>query len=168
MFSIFCLAIHIFSHRSCRYKGLLTCRELLITKCWIKIKIKKNEDVSEKKVVGSPFTPGSVHPAVNATMHSHSCESQPWLCRLWPLLEWWPRKGVKGCRYKGYTRDPSPTVWSMRVILTEMGREMNWMIKRTGREWMVLLLGLGGDMSEWMIDAVKKFLEKMWFARFTN
>ena len=30
----------------------------------------------------------------------------------------------------------------MRVILTEMGRQMNEVFKRTGREWMVLLLGL--------------------------
>ena len=49
----------------------------------------------------------------------------------------------------------------MRVILTEMGREM---IERTGKEWMVLLLGLCGETSERMIDTVKEFLEKMWYA----
>ena len=33
---------------------------------------------------------------------------------------------------------------------------------------MVLLLGLCGEMSERMIDAVKEFLEKMWYARSRN
>ena len=46
----------------------------------------------------------------------------------------------------------------MRVIVTEMGREMNEVIERTGREWMVLLLGLCGVTSERMLDAVKEFL----------
>ena len=32
----------------------------------------------------------------------------------------------------------------MHVILTEMGCEMNVMVERTGREWLVLLLGLCG------------------------
>ena len=36
----------------------------------------------------------------------------------------------------------------MRVILTEMGREMNEVIERTGREWMVLLLGVCGDWGD--------------------
>ena len=42
------------------------------------------------------------------------------------------------------------------------------MIERTGREGMVLLLGLCREMSERMIDAVKEFLEKMWYARSRN
>ena len=42
----------------------------------------------------------------------------------------------------------------MRVILTEMGREMNEVIERTGMEWMVLL-GLCGETSERMNDEVK-------------
>ena len=56
----------------------------------------------------------------------------------------------------------------MRVILIEMGHEMNEAIEITGRKWMVLLLGLCGETSERMIDAVKEFLEKMWYARSRN
>ena len=57
----------------------------------------------------------------------------------------------------------------MRVILTEMGCEMNEVIERTGREWIVLLQGMCGETSERMIDAVKEFLEKkMWHARSRN
>ena len=33
----------------------------------------------------------------------------------------------------------------MQVILTEMKLEINEMVERTGREWMVLLLGLCGE-----------------------
>ena len=40
----------------------------------------------------------------------------------------------------------------IRVILTEMGREMNEVIERTGREWMVLLVGLYWETSTRMID----------------
>ena len=53
----------------------------------------------------------------------------------------------------------------MRVVLSEMGCEMNVLVERTGREWMVLLLGLCGDTTARMIDAVKMFLEKMWNVR---
>ncbi len=42
---------------------------------------------------------------------------------------------------------------------------MNEVVERTGREWMVLLLGLGGETNDRMIAAVKVFLEKMWCAR---
>ena len=42
------------------------------------------------------------------------------------------------------------------------------MIERTGREWMVLLLVLCGETSTRMIDALKEFLENMWYARFRN
>ena len=56
----------------------------------------------------------------------------------------------------------------MRVILTEMGREMNKVIERIGREWMVLLVGLCGETSTRLIDAVKEFLEKMWYVRSRN
>ena len=45
---------------------------------------------------------------------------------------------------------------------------MNEVIERTGREWMMLLLELCGETSERMIDAVKEFLEKMWYARSMN
>ena len=44
----------------------------------------------------------------------------------------------------------------MRVILTKMGREMNEVIERTGKEWMVLLLGMYGEASVLMIDSVKE------------
>ena len=40
----------------------------------------------------------------------------------------------------------------MCVILTEMGREMNEVIERTGREWMVVLVGLCGEVSTRIID----------------
>lgn len=50
----------------------------------------------------------------------------------------------------------------MRVVLTEMGCEMNALIERTGREWMVLLLGLCGDTTVHMIDAMKMSVKKMW------
>ena len=36
---------------------------------------------------------------------------------------------------------------------------------KTGREWMVLLLGLCRETNEKMIETVKEFLEKMWRAR---
>ena len=42
----------------------------------------------------------------------------------------------------------------MHLILTEMGREMNEVTERTGREWMVFLLGMCGEGNERMIDAV--------------
>ena len=35
----------------------------------------------------------------------------------------------------------------MHVILIEMGRETNEVIKRTGREWILLLVGLCGETS---------------------
>ena len=52
----------------------------------------------------------------------------------------------------------------MHVVLTEMGREINEGIERTGREWMVLLVELCGEERVWMIE----LLEKMWFARSRN
>ena len=33
---------------------------------------------------------------------------------------------------------------------------------------MVVVVGLCGEMSEWMIDVVKEVLEKMWYARVRN
>ena len=54
-----------------------------------------------------------------------------------------------------------------RVILTEMGRKMNEVIERTGKEWMVVL-GLDGETSAQMIDTVKDFFEKMWYVRSRN
>ena len=53
----------------------------------------------------------------------------------------------------------------MQVVLDEMGYEVNVRVERTGREWMVLLLGLCDESTERMITAVKEFLEKMWCAR---
>ena len=53
----------------------------------------------------------------------------------------------------------------MRVVLTEMGCEMNEVMEKTGKEWMVLLLGLCDETNEYMIEAVKEFLERMWHAR---
>ena len=40
----------------------------------------------------------------------------------------------------------------MRVILTEMGREMNEVIERTRREQMMLVVGLCGETITRMID----------------
>ena len=56
------------------------------------------------------------------------------------------------------------------MIVTEMGRELNevTVIERAGKEWVVLLLGSYGEMSTRMIDAVKEFLEKMWYSRSRN
>ncbi len=45
----------------------------------------------------------------------------------------------------------------MRVILTELGCEMNEVVERTGREWLVLLLRLCGEVTERVPDAVKVF-----------
>ena len=53
----------------------------------------------------------------------------------------------------------------MRVVLTEMGCEMNEVVEKSGREWMVLLLGLCQETNERMIEAVKEFLERMWSTR---
>ena len=53
----------------------------------------------------------------------------------------------------------------MRVVLSEMGCRVNELVERTGREWMVLLLGLCGDTTARIMDAVKVFLEKMWTVR---
>ncbi|MPC70299.1 hypothetical protein E2C01_064543 [Portunus trituberculatus] len=50
----------------------------------------------------------------------------------------------------------------MQVVLSELG---NARVEMTGREWMVLLLGLCGDTNDRMIEAVKEFLERMWRAR---
>ena len=53
----------------------------------------------------------------------------------------------------------------MQVILTELGHRLDERVEKTGREWMVLLLGLCRETNERMIEAVKEFLEKMWRVR---
>ena len=53
----------------------------------------------------------------------------------------------------------------MRVILLELGCNENELVEKTGREWMVLLLGLCGETTENMIGAVKEYLERMWCIR---
>ena len=53
----------------------------------------------------------------------------------------------------------------MQVILTELGHSWDERVEKTGREWMVLLLGLCRETNERMIEAVKEFLEKMWRVR---
>ena len=53
----------------------------------------------------------------------------------------------------------------MQVVLRELGHDR---VEMTGREWMVLLLGLCGETNERMIEAVKEFLERMWRARSRN
>ena len=56
----------------------------------------------------------------------------------------------------------------MGGILTEMGHKMNEVIERTGREWIVLLLGLCGETSTSMIDAVKEFPKLITLKRHHN
>ncbi|MPC40919.1 hypothetical protein E2C01_034493 [Portunus trituberculatus] len=54
-----------------------------------------------------------------------------------------------------YARDRNEM---MQVVLKELG---NSRVEKIRKEWMVVLLGLCGEMSERMIEAVKGFLEKM-------
>ena len=56
----------------------------------------------------------------------------------------------------------------MQVVLTELGHNGNERVEKTGREWMVVLLGLCRETNERMIEAVKEFLERMWRARCRN
>ena len=44
----------------------------------------------------------------------------------------------------------------MRVVLTEVGCEINEVVEKTGKEWMVLLLGLCDEANERMIEAVER------------
>ena len=46
------------------------------------------------------------------------------------------------------------------VVLTEMGCQINEVVERTDKEWMVLL-GLDGDTTECMIEAFKMFLDSV-------
>ena len=59
--------------------------------------------------------------------------------------------------------------WEMfKVVKNEMlllASEVNGMVVRTEREWMLLLLGLSGEETDCMMEAVKVFLERMWYAR---
>ncbi|XP_063861501.1 uncharacterized protein LOC135101456 [Scylla paramamosain] len=64
-----------------------------------------------------------------------------------------------------YARDRNEM---MQVILTELGHDRNERVEKTGKEWMVLLLGLCREANERMIEAVKEFLERMWRARCMN
>ena len=54
------------------------------------------------------------------------------------------------------------------MILSELGHNRNERVEKTGREWMVLLLGLCRETSERMMEAVKEYLERMWRARCRN
>ena len=54
----------------------------------------------------------------------------------------------------------------MRMFFNELGREINVVGGRTVCEWMVVVLGLNSVANGPMIDAVKKFLKKMWHIRF--
>ena len=53
----------------------------------------------------------------------------------------------------------------MRVVLSEMGGDVDGRTGGTEREWMVRLLGLSDEASVRMIEAVKSFLEKLWHIR---
>ncbi|MPC34665.1 hypothetical protein E2C01_028062 [Portunus trituberculatus] len=61
-----------------------------------------------------------------------------------------------------YARDRNEV---MQMVLREFE---NIRVKMTGREWMVLLLGLCGNTNDRTIEAVKEFLERMWRARCVN
>ena len=43
------------------------------------------------------------------------------------------------------------------MILTELGHNWNERVEKTGREWMVMLLGLCRETNERMIEDVKGF-----------
>ncbi|MPC31566.1 hypothetical protein E2C01_024860 [Portunus trituberculatus] len=53
----------------------------------------------------------------------------------------------------------------MQLILSELGHNRDERVEKTGREWMVLLLGLCKGTSERIIEDVKEYLERMWQAR---
>lgn len=56
----------------------------------------------------------------------------------------------------------------MRVVESEVDwseDEVNGVVVRTEREWMLLLLGLSGEWTVRMVEAVKSFLERMWSVR---
>ena len=61
-----------------------------------------------------------------------------------------------------YARDRNDM---MQVVLRELGHDR---VEMTGREWMVVLLGLCGETNERVIEAVKEFLERLWRARCRN
>ncbi|MPC65527.1 hypothetical protein E2C01_059664 [Portunus trituberculatus] len=61
-----------------------------------------------------------------------------------------------------YERDRHEMI---QMILSELGHNRDERVEKTGREWMVLLLGLCREMSERMIEAVKEYLERMWSCR---
>lgn len=50
----------------------------------------------------------------------------------------------------------------MQVVLNKIRWEVNELIERMGRKWMVLLLGLGEEATQRMTEAVKAFLERMY------
>ncbi|MPC87583.1 hypothetical protein E2C01_082449 [Portunus trituberculatus] len=64
-----------------------------------------------------------------------------------------------------YARDRYEMI---QVVLTELGHDRNERVEKTGREWMVVLLGLSKETNERIIEAVKEFLERMWRARCTD
>ncbi|MPC37376.1 hypothetical protein E2C01_030850 [Portunus trituberculatus] len=89
------------------------------------------------------------------------CESRSKVCQMCDMGEDETVKHVVlGC--ERYERDRREM---MQVILTELGHNRDEILEKTGREWMVLLLGLCREMSERMIEAVKEFLKKMWSGR---
>ena len=47
------------------------------------------------------------------------------------------------------------------MVLTELGHSWDERVEKTGREWMVVLLGLCRETNERMSEAVKEFLEIM-------
>ncbi len=53
----------------------------------------------------------------------------------------------------------------MEVSVSEMGWDVSEVVERTEREWMVLLLGLSEEATERMVEAVKRFLERVWCVR---
>ena len=61
---------------------------------------------------------------------------------------------------EGYERER----WEMmQTTLRELGSEVNERVEKTGKERMMLLVGLSEESSEGIIEAVKEFLERVWF-----
>ena len=53
----------------------------------------------------------------------------------------------------------------MQTTLRELGCKENERTEKTGKEWMMVLVGLCEESTEGIIEAAKEFLEKMWSTR---
>ena len=56
----------------------------------------------------------------------------------------------------------------LQVVKNEVllrASEVNGVVVRTEKEWMLLLLGISGEETDCMMEAVKVYLERMWYER---